>query len=129
MKTLKNLTVAALAVTLVPAATDWLCGWFVIAGATLVLMPRWDRELAGRLISRYRVTTWTNIPTMVIDLLASQKQGAEALKAYRESLKLKPMQAGVHTAVMTLLLVLASAYCLHVLAEYYEAAKVSRPAP
>ncbi|MBC7919205.1 MAG: long-chain fatty acid--CoA ligase [Rhodoferax sp.] len=40
-------------------------------GATLVLMPRWDRELAGRLISRYKVTHWTNIPTMVIDLLAS----------------------------------------------------------
>ena len=40
-------------------------------GATVVLMPRWDRELAGRLISRWRVTSWTNIPTMVIDLLAS----------------------------------------------------------
>ena len=41
------------------------------AGATLVVMPRWDRDLAGRLISRWRVTHWTNIPTMVIDLLAS----------------------------------------------------------
>jgi fatty-acyl-CoA synthase len=40
-------------------------------GATLVIMPRWDRELAGRLISHWRVTHWTNIPTMVIDLLAS----------------------------------------------------------
>ena len=40
-------------------------------GATLVLMPRWDRELAGRLISGWRVTHWTNIPTMVIDLLGS----------------------------------------------------------
>jgi fatty-acyl-CoA synthase len=43
----------------------------IFAGGTLVIMPRWDRELAGRLISRYRVTHWTNIPTMVIDLLAS----------------------------------------------------------
>jgi len=34
-------------------------------------MPRWDREMAGRLISYRKVTTWTNIPTMVIDLLAS----------------------------------------------------------
>ncbi len=41
------------------------------SGATLVLMPRWDRELAGRLISARRVTHWTNIPTMVIDLMAS----------------------------------------------------------
>ncbi|HVZ46244.1 MAG TPA: long-chain fatty acid--CoA ligase [Ramlibacter sp.] len=43
----------------------------VYAGATMVLMPRWDREMAGWLISRWQVTTWTNIPTMVIDLLAS----------------------------------------------------------
>jgi len=43
----------------------------IYAGATLVIMPRWDRDLAGRLISRWRVTSWTNIPTMVIDLLAS----------------------------------------------------------
>ncbi len=42
-------------------------------GSTLVLMPRWDRDLAGRLISQHRVTNWTNIPTMVIDLLASPK--------------------------------------------------------
>jgi fatty-acyl-CoA synthase len=43
----------------------------IFAGATLVVMPRWDREMAGWLISRWKVTTWTNIPTMVIDLLAS----------------------------------------------------------
>jgi len=43
----------------------------IYAGATLVIMPRWDRDLAGRLISRWKVTSWTNIPTMVIDLLAS----------------------------------------------------------
>ncbi len=43
----------------------------VLAGSTTVVMPRWDRELAGRLISVYRVTHWTCIPTMVIDLFAS----------------------------------------------------------
>ncbi|MGZ5182003.1 MAG: long-chain fatty acid--CoA ligase [Ramlibacter sp.] len=43
----------------------------IYLGATIVLMPRWDRELAGRLISRRKVTTWTNIPTMVIDLMGS----------------------------------------------------------
>ena len=43
----------------------------VRAGSTMVLMPRWDRDLAGRLISRRKVTHWTNIPTMVIDLMAS----------------------------------------------------------
>ena len=40
-------------------------------GATLVLMPRWDRDVAGRLISKWKITHWTNIPTMVIDLLGS----------------------------------------------------------
>jgi len=43
----------------------------IYSGAALVIMPRWDRDLAGRLISRWRVTHWGNIPTMVIDLLAS----------------------------------------------------------
>ena len=47
------------------------CGMYL--GATVVLMPRWDRDYAGSLISRYRVTHWTNIPTMVIDLLGSPK--------------------------------------------------------
>jgi fatty-acyl-CoA synthase len=43
----------------------------IYAGSTVVLMPRWDRELAGRLISRHRVTHWTCIPTMIIDLFGS----------------------------------------------------------
>ncbi|WP_048440074.1 long-chain fatty acid--CoA ligase [Caenimonas sp. SL110] len=43
----------------------------IYAGATLIVMPRWDREMAGRLISKWQVTSWTNIPTMVIDLMAS----------------------------------------------------------
>ena len=43
----------------------------IYAGATLVIMPRWDREVAGRLISLRKVTSWTNIPTMVIDLMGS----------------------------------------------------------
>ena len=45
----------------------------VFASATLIIMPRWDRDLAGRLISKWRVTHWTNIPTMVIDLLGSPR--------------------------------------------------------
>ncbi len=43
----------------------------VFVGTTSVILPRWDRELAGRLISKYKVTHWTCIPTMVIDLFAS----------------------------------------------------------
>ena len=43
----------------------------MFTGATVVVMPRWDRELAGRLISRHTVSHWTCIPTMIIDLFAS----------------------------------------------------------
>ncbi len=43
----------------------------IYIGSRSVIMPRWDRALAGRLISHYKVTNWTNIPTMVIDLLGS----------------------------------------------------------
>jgi len=42
-------------------------------GGTMVVMPRWDRDLAGRLISRWKITHWVNIPTMIIDLLASPR--------------------------------------------------------
>ena len=43
----------------------------VYGGSTAIVMPRWDRELAGRLISRHKVTHWTCIPTMIIDLFGS----------------------------------------------------------
>ena len=43
----------------------------VFYGMTMALMPRWDRDLAGRMISAYRVTHWTCIPTMIIDLFGS----------------------------------------------------------
>lgn len=48
----------------------------IYTGSTLVMMPRWDRDVAGRLISTHRVTNWTNIPTMVIDLLGSPHFGS-----------------------------------------------------
>jgi fatty-acyl-CoA synthase len=43
----------------------------VWGGSTVIILPRWDRELAGRLISRHQVTHWTCIPTMIIDLFGS----------------------------------------------------------
>jgi fatty-acyl-CoA synthase len=42
----------------------------VCSGAAVALMPRWDRRAAAALIQQQRVTHWTNIPTMVMDLLA-----------------------------------------------------------
>lgn len=43
----------------------------IYLGAMAVIMPRWDRDMAGAMISKYKVTSWTMIPTMIIDLLAS----------------------------------------------------------
>ena len=43
----------------------------IYLGASAVIMPRWDRDIAGAMISKYKVTSWTMIPTMIIDLLAS----------------------------------------------------------
>ncbi|HPU53146.1 MAG TPA: AMP-binding protein, partial [Burkholderiaceae bacterium] len=55
----------------------------ICAGATTILLPRWDRELAGRLISRHRVSSWVNIPTMIIDLLASPNFASFDLSSLR----------------------------------------------
>ena len=40
-------------------------------GNTVILLPRWDRDAAARCIQRYRVTSLTWIPTMVVDFLAN----------------------------------------------------------
>ncbi len=45
----------------------------IILGATVVMMTRWDRDCAGLLIQRRRVTSWTNITAMLIDFLANPK--------------------------------------------------------
>jgi fatty-acyl-CoA synthase len=42
----------------------------IFVGSCIVLMTRWDRRTAAKLIERYRVTSWTNIVTMAIDLLS-----------------------------------------------------------
>jgi len=43
----------------------------IFSGATIAILPRWDRDVAGQLITRYRVTSWTVIPTMMIDFLSN----------------------------------------------------------
>ena len=55
----------------------------VYLGSTVVILPRWDRELAGRTISRYRVTHWTCIPTMIIDLFGSPNYKSFDLSSLR----------------------------------------------
>jgi fatty-acyl-CoA synthase len=55
----------------------------IVGGGTLVILPRWDRDVAGQLITRYGVTVWTNIPTMVIDLLSNPRLAEYDLSGLR----------------------------------------------
>ena len=45
----------------------------IYAGATIVVLPRWDRDAAAALMQRYRVTVWQVISTMMIDFLSNPK--------------------------------------------------------
>ena len=36
-------------------------------GCTLVLLPRWERDTAARCVERYRVSSWTGVPTLFQD--------------------------------------------------------------
>jgi fatty-acyl-CoA synthase len=36
-------------------------------GNTVVLLPRWDRAVAAECVQRYRVVSWTAVPTMIQD--------------------------------------------------------------
>lgn len=47
----------------------------IYTGSTQVMMTRWDRKTAARLIQDYKITSWRNIPTMVVDLLAEPSIG------------------------------------------------------
>jgi fatty-acyl-CoA synthase len=43
----------------------------VYSGASMVFLPRWDRSVAAQLIARYRITGFTAVPAMIVDLLSS----------------------------------------------------------
>ena len=45
----------------------------IFNGGSIVVLPRWDRDVAGQLITRYGVTSWTSIPTMMIDFLSNPR--------------------------------------------------------
>jgi len=55
----------------------------IYAGATIVLLPRWDRGVAAELIKRNRVTNTTMVPTMVVDLLSSPDLASYDLSSLR----------------------------------------------
>jgi fatty-acyl-CoA synthase len=40
-------------------------------GNTVVILPRWDRNAAAQCVQRYRISSWTAIPTMIQDFFAN----------------------------------------------------------
>jgi fatty-acyl-CoA synthase len=45
----------------------------VFIGATIVILSRWDRDVAALCMQRYGVTIWQAISTMVVDFLSNPK--------------------------------------------------------
>ena len=45
----------------------------IFVGGTLVIMRRGTLRMLELLIEKYKCTHWANVPTMVVDLLASKK--------------------------------------------------------
>ncbi|KVN26192.1 long-chain fatty acid--CoA ligase [Burkholderia stagnalis] len=55
----------------------------LFSGATVVVLPRWDRDAAAWAIERYRVTNWQSIATMVVDFLWNPRLDAFDLSSLR----------------------------------------------
>lgn len=47
----------------------------IFTGGTIVLMTRWNKDVAGELIQKYRVAQWRAITTMIIDFISNPKVG------------------------------------------------------
>jgi fatty-acyl-CoA synthase len=55
----------------------------IYAGATMVILPRWNRDVAANLIKRHRVTNLTLVPAMAIDLISSPDVDSYDLSSLR----------------------------------------------
>ena len=52
-------------------------------GNTMVLLPRWDREAAAQCVERYKIASWTAIPTMIQDFFLNPNIGRYDLSSIR----------------------------------------------
>ena len=55
----------------------------VYAGATMVLLPRWNKDAAADLIRRHRISNMTVVPAMIVDLISSPDVGGYDLSSLR----------------------------------------------
>jgi fatty-acyl-CoA synthase len=52
-------------------------------GNTVVMLPRWDRSAAAQCVQRYRIASWTAVPTMIQDFFANPDIGGYDLSSIR----------------------------------------------
>lgn len=55
----------------------------IATGATSVILPRWDRDVAAKLIRDFGVTAWPTVPTAIIDFMNRPDLMADDLKTMR----------------------------------------------
>jgi fatty-acyl-CoA synthase len=55
----------------------------LMLGATVVMLPRWDRDTALALIERHRVTCWAAPPTMLLDFFSSPAVTPEKVRSLK----------------------------------------------
>ncbi|WP_126285482.1 long-chain fatty acid--CoA ligase [Burkholderia stagnalis] len=55
----------------------------LFSGATVVVLPRWDRDAAASAIAHHRVTEWHSISTMAVDFLSNPKLDDHDLSSLR----------------------------------------------
>jgi fatty-acyl-CoA synthase len=55
----------------------------LFTGNTMVLLPRWDREVAAQCVQRYKVASWTAIPTMIQDFFLNPNVDKSDLSSIR----------------------------------------------
>jgi fatty-acyl-CoA synthase len=53
------------------------------SGNTVVMLPRWDRNAAAECVQRYRIASWTAIPTMIQDFFANPDIASYDLSSIR----------------------------------------------
>ena len=56
----------------------------IYLGNTVVILPRWDREVAAQCVERYRVTGWTAVPTIIQDFYANPNLQRYDLSSIRQ---------------------------------------------
>jgi fatty-acyl-CoA synthase len=56
----------------------------IYMGVAIVTLPRWDRDVAAKLIQRHSVTGLTTVPTLIVDLLTSPRLAEYDLSSLRK---------------------------------------------